>query len=218
MHFECIWGKAKWFSNWETKSSAHFECIWGKSWPSPSVFFFFKLGSQGLVKLVGWERVGRPIGSDSLQLAPSLTYHCPRKVIDALPSLGKTLPQVKRHKPSLLFASLTICTSLTLIRDNFFSLENFMSIDNLFSMDNFFPVDRFLDALASLESTQVNEWVSRNFAKVTMHSWGWWNWWYLMTELQKRANRANLLVLIFTGRCYFLGKARKKLCHYLHYS
>ena len=27
----------------------------------------------------------------------------------------------------------------------------------------------FLDALASLETTQVSEWVSRNFAKVTMH-------------------------------------------------
>ena len=29
-------------------------------------------------------------------------------------------------------------------------------------------------------------------------------------ELQKRANRANQLVLIFPGRCYFLVKARGK--------
>ena len=30
------------------------------------------------------------------------------------------------------------------------------------------------------------------------------------SELQKRANRANQLVLIFPGRCYFLVKARGK--------
>ena len=38
----------------------------------------------------------------------------------------------------------------------------------------------------------------------------------LCPELQKRANRANLLVLIFPGRCKFYCKARKKLSHYVH--
>ena len=33
---------------------------------------------------------------------------------------------------------------------------------------------------------------------------------HLYTELQKRANRANQLVLIFPGQCYFLVKARGK--------
>ena len=35
-------------------------------------------------------------------------------------------------------------------------------------------------------------------------------------ELQKRADRANQLVLIFSGRCYFFGKACEKLCYYVH--
>ena len=35
-------------------------------------------------------------------------------------------------------------------------------------------------------------------------------------ELQKRANRANQLVLFILAGANFLGKAREKLCYYVH--
>ena len=38
----------------------------------------------------------------------------------------------------------------------------------------------------------------------------------VFAELQKRANRANLLVLILPSRCLFFGRARVKLCHSVH--
>ena len=48
-----------------------------------------------------------------------------RHVVQKYKSISETSPQAKRHKPSLLFTSLTILTSPTFITSYLLSLNNF---------------------------------------------------------------------------------------------